>query len=223
MLIQRHRRAYTRPAPITPATSARLARRPAAPPRRRPTSHRRTTDRRLTSPMTVYDNRCEIPFADPPLAPDDPISFSLHLHLHPVPSSPTSPPPAADRLLCARASDARIRRVYLFYVFLHTSFKTRLSTCRGRTVARRPPRIAVPSSSSFSLLKSPLSAKSLSARCYLQSARNLSLFVDPFAARYSISSFSLTFAQASSMYKAPQNWRKMDIHIFPLAEITSRL
>jgi len=84
-----------------------------------------------------------------------------YLFLSPAPSPSPSRPILTDLTFAcrrsppvrARASDARIRRVYLFYVFLHTSFKTRLSTCRGRTVARRPPRIAVPSSLSFSLFK----------------------------------------------------------------------
>jgi len=94
--------------------------------------------------MTVYDNRCEIPFADPPLAPDDPISFSLqlHLHLHPVPSSPTSPSPAADRLLCARARATHVSAAFIF----STYFYTRLLKHGSQRVGVAPSRVVPPES-----------------------------------------------------------------------------
>lgn len=137
-----------------------------------------------------------------------PLLLFLLLFLHLL--SPPPPPPPADRLLCARASDARIRRVYLFYVFLHTSFKTRLSTCRGRTVARRPP--LPPSSESpfprprhFPFLNCSPRTIPRDATCNLRAIFRSSSIHLPHSTLYSTSSFSISFAQAGSTYKAPQN------------------
>lgn len=193
MLTRHHQRAYTRPAPITPATSARLVRRPA--PRRRPTSHHRTTDRRSTSPTTVYDNRCETPFAtDPPSASHDPLSFS-----HPILSFACRSPPVRARE--QRTYPPRLSFLRIF---------TRLLRHGSQRVGVAPSRV-VPSpessSSSFSLFESR------DATCNLHA--NLSLLVTS-AARYFISSLSLfPFLLKSVLQgcKAPQNWRKIDTYI----------
>lgn len=131
------------------------------------------------------------------------LSLSLSISSHP--------------LLCLLiASCARARATHVSAAFIFsTYFYTRLLRHGSQRVGVAPSRIVPlpPSlpSPSFSLSKSRTTPRDVT--CNLRA--NLSLFVTS-AARYFISSFSHPFAQAGSTYKAPQNWRKMDIYVhFP--------
>lgn len=159
----------------------------------------------------IIDVRHRLP---PPTHHQPPMILSLSLSI--LPSHPLLRLPIAS---CARARATRVSAAFIF----STYFYTRLLRHGSQRVGVAPSRVIPPESSfphprHFPFLNRP--SRTNPARCYLQSMRNLSLFVDP---RYSISSFSIFCSSRLYVQNTPRNWRKMDTHIFFPSSKTSRL